>query len=105
MTTLIEPAGWGAPGSIRHAEAIGHTVWLAEHPPEMDPTPVRDLEVWHHEHDPVRSARLDDLLDDVFGKPATKCGVRKCVLDEHDPRWMQHIDAEGHGWYPGEAPR
>ena len=52
---------------------------------------------------PFASARLDDHLDDVFGAP--QCGVRNCVLPPHDARWMQHIDAEGNGWYAGEAPR
>lgn len=103
MTTLIEPAGWGPPGTIRHAEAIGHGVWLAEHPPGLDPTPVADLELWHAEHDPARQAALDDLLDEAFGKP--ECGVRGCVLPPHDARFRQHEDAQGRAWYPGEAPR
>lgn len=101
-TARWEPAGWGPPGTVRHAEAIGHTVWVSEHPPELDKTPVSDLEAWHGAYDPVRSAALDDVLDDAFGKP--KCGVARCVLAPH-ARFRQHEDAKGRTWYPGEAPR
>lgn len=96
MTTVTEPPGWGDAGSIRHAEAIGHGVWLDEH---RDPTPVDDLEV---HHDPVHTAALDALLDAAF--QPERCFTPHCVRPEH-PSWEQHIDAEGHGWFPGEAPR
>lgn len=91
-----EPAGWGTPGTVRHAEAIGHGVWVAGHPDE----PVDDA---HLDYDPARTAALDDLLDETFGRP--RCGVRNCVLEPHDARYRQHEDAQGRTWYPGEAPR
>lgn len=89
--TLTEPPGWGAPGSIRHAEQIGHTVWMQDHPdpPEVD-------------HDPVRSAALDAALDEAF-KPE-RCAVTPCARPVH-PLWEMHEDVAGNGWFPGEAPR
>jgi hypothetical protein len=93
-----EPAGWGEPGSVRHAEAIGHGVWMAEHPEERS-----EEDESHLDYDPTRAAALDQLLDDTFGKPT--CGVLGCILPPHDARYRQHEDAQGRAWYPGEAPR
>jgi len=35
----IEAPGWGEAGTIRHAEEIGHTVWLEEHPRPLSTVP------------------------------------------------------------------
>jgi hypothetical protein len=94
-----EPAGWGPPGTIRHAEAIGHGVWMAEHPEEER----SEEDESHLDYDPLRAAAVDDLLDAAFGKPT--CGVLGCILPPHDARYRQHEDAQGRAWYPGEAPR
>lgn len=34
---------------------------------EGDPTPVDDLEAWHHTYDPAAAAVLDAQLDEAFG--------------------------------------
>lgn len=79
MTTLIEPAGWGPPGTIRHAEAIGHGVWMAEHP----------------------KSGTDKGF--VFTQPApVDCGVTTCARREH-PLWEMCESADGHAWFAEEA--
>lgn len=35
--------------------------------------------------------------------PASRIG--DAVLPPHDVLWRMHEDADGNGWYPGEAPR
>lgn len=107
MTALTEPAGWGEPGTVRHAELIGHGVWLAGHPipagaDGLDPTPVDDLESWHDAYDP--GGPLDRLIERTFGEHMPRCPVARCVRPEH-PLWEMHQDAQGNGWFPGEAPR
>lgn len=101
MTTLVEPAGWGRPGTVRHAEAIGHTVWLAEHPEtrtDMDPAPVADLEAWHASYDP--GGRIDQLIEKHLGA-AAKCPMPLCSRDDH-PTWEMCEDEYGHTWFQGD---
>lgn len=84
-----------------------------EHAEDLTPVPRVDLR--HHakfdtyplplfepDHDPVHTAALDALMDEAF-KPE-RCASKRCVRPEH-PRWEPHEDADGNGWFPGEAPR
>lgn len=102
MTTLTEPAGWGEPGTVRHAEAIGHGVWVAEHPLNtgadgLDPKPVDDLEAWHDSYDP--GGPTDQLIEKHFGTEA-KCPIPLCVRPDH-PVYELCEDNVGHTWFQG----
>ena len=102
MTTLAEPAGWGPPGSVRHAEAIGHTAWIEAHPEKrtgMDPTPVDDLEAWHDSYDP--GGPIDQLIEKHFGTGST-CPIPGCARTDH-PIYELCQDEAGHTWFQGEA--
>lgn len=105
MTTLTEPAGWGPPGTVRHAEAIGHGVWLDEHPIRpgsdgLDRTPVDDLESWHAGYDP--GGPIDQLIEKHFGAEAT-CPIPDCIRKDHAVFELCE-DAVGHTWFQGDAP-
>jgi hypothetical protein len=98
-----EPAGWGQPGQVRHAENIGHGVWVAEHPIRpgadgLDPTPVDDLETWHATHDP--GGRVDQLIEKHFGA-ASMCPIHDCIRPDH-AMFEPCEDAVGHTWFQGD---
>lgn len=52
--------------------------------------------------DAMRASRAARLFEPQDGPD---CPALRCVLKEHDAHWRMHEDAEGNGWYPGEAPR
>lgn len=83
MTILIEPAGWGPPGTIRHAEAIGHGVWMAEHP--------------------KNSSDEKSVFTQAL-PPADGCVVATCCRPAHE-LWEMCEDADGHAWFAEEGPR
>lgn len=106
MTTLTEPAGWGQPGTVRHAEEIGHTVWVAEHP---DVPGADDLDALSTDELVARSravrADLDTALANVrkvFGTHAM-CPIPTCVRPEHG-LWEMCEDEVGHTWFQGDMP-
>lgn len=92
-----EPAGWGTAGQVRHAEAIGHGVWMADHPDDAlstDELIARSQAV---------RADLDQALANVrkvFGTEAM-CPIPTCVRLDH-PVWEMCEDDVGHTWFQGE---
>ncbi len=92
-----EPAGWGEPG-IRHAEAIGHGVWMAEHPDDALTT---------DELIARSQAAREDLSKAVeavrrFGEvEPTKCPIPECDRLDH-PVFEMCEDTVGHTWFQGE---
>jgi hypothetical protein len=92
-----EPAGWGEPG-IRHAEAIGHGVWMAEHPDDALST---DELIARSQ---AARADLDTALANVrkhFGTQAM-CPIPTCVRPDH-PVWEMCEDEVGHSWFQGDT--
>lgn len=91
-----EPAGWGTPGEVRHAEAIGHGVWMAEHDAHV---PDDELIAG------MQAARADLAsavanVRKVFGADA-QCPIPLCVRIDH-PTWQMCEDDVGHTWFQGE---
>lgn len=100
MTTLTEPAGWGEPGTVRHAEEIGHTVWLEEHPDDALST---DELIARSQ---AARADLDATLTNVrkhFGTEAM-CPIPDCIRVDH-PLFEMCEDAVGHTWFQGDEQR
>lgn len=98
-----EPAGWGQPGVVRHAEAIGHGVWVAEHPADALSTDelIARSEAARGDLagaiDASKAARL-------FEPPVTpKCPIPTCARDDH-PVFEMCEDAFGHSWFQGDEP-
>lgn len=104
MTTLIEPAGWGEPGTVRHAEAIGHGVWLAEHPDDSLTTDelIARSQAARAELDAAVTASRASRLFEQPEKP--KCPIPLCIRDDH-PVFEMCEGFDGHTWFQGEAPR
>lgn len=96
-----EPGGWGAPGTIRHAEAIGHGAWLAEHPDDVVST---DELIARSE-----KARVDLAAAVAFSQAARgfadvepeRCPIPTCARLDHST-WEMCEDANGHTWFQGE---
>jgi hypothetical protein len=92
-----EPAGWGQPGQVRHAENIGHGVWVAEHPDDAlssDELIARSQAARADLESAVANVRK------VFGAEA-QCPTATCVRIDH-PTWEMCEDAIGHSWFQGE---
>jgi len=92
-----EPAGWGQPGQVRHAENIGHGVWVAEHPDDelsSDELIARSQAARVELESAVANVRK------VFGADA-RCPIPTCVRIDHPIFEMCEGD-DGHTWFQGE---
>ena len=108
MTTLTEPAGWGQPGTIRHAEEIGHTVWLDEHPESGSEKEAEQLDAMPTDEFIARSVQVRADIDQalanvrkVFGTEAM-CPIPLCIRKDH-PVYELCEDAVGHTWFQGDG--
>lgn len=102
MTTLTEPAGWGQPGTVRHAEEIGHTVWLEQHPDDAlttDEHCARSAAVRADLASAVAASKASRLFEEPE-KP--KCPITGCIRDDH-PVYEMCEEPFGHTWFQGEA--
>lgn len=93
-----EPAGWGEPG-IRHAEAIGHGVWLAEHLDDLSTDEL--IASARKASDDLDAAVAASRAARLFEPEPAKCPIPLCVRDDH-PVFELCEDAVGHTWFQGE---
>jgi hypothetical protein len=94
-----EPAGWGLPGQVRHAEAIGHGVWLAEHP---DPSTDEIIAASRAARAELATAVAASKASRLFEEPeAPMCPIHDCARKDH-PVFEMCEDAFGHTWFQGD---
>lgn len=96
-----EPAGWGVPGEIRHAEAIGHGVWVAEHPDDAltsDELIAGSQAARVDLENAVAASKAARLFEEPEPE---KCPIPTCDRSDH-PTWEMCEDATGHTWFQGD---
>ncbi len=95
-----EPAGWGQPG-IRHAEAIGHGVWLAEHPDDALSTDELIARSQRARADLADAVAASEAARAFGAVEPTRCPIPGCSRLDH-PTWEMCEDAVGHTWFQGD---
>lgn len=95
-----DPAGWGEPGSIRHAEAIGHGVWMAEHIDGMAPSAelIARSQTGRAE---LARAEAASKASRLFEPEPEYCPIHDCIRLDH-PTWEMCEGFDGHTWFQGE---
>jgi len=93
-----EPAGWGDPGTVRHAENIGHGVWVAEHP---DDTLSTDELIARSQTARAELERATAVVRKVFGTEEN-CPIPTCIRPDH-PVFEMCEDEIGHSWFQGDT--
>lgn len=102
-----EAAGWGQPGQVRHAEAIGHGVWVAEHPePSADELDALSTDEFSARTVAVtadiESAVAASKASRLFEEPEpTRCPIHDCIRLDHAIFELCE-DAVGHTWFQGD---